>query len=139
MNPTHLSGKCFCGAVEYKLVGGVSEAFFCHCESCRRSSGAPFVAWGRIKITKFEFTKGEISTFKSSPRVHRSFCTKCGTEVAYKHDDYQAEVDIRLGTLNDPDEVVPDHHVWIAEKLSWIHIRDDLPKYQKRRPEGGGI
>jgi len=42
-----LTGRCLCGAVRYECGAPISPAAFCHCESCRRASGAHAVAWDR--------------------------------------------------------------------------------------------
>ena len=40
-----LEGGCLCGAVRYRISGSPLSSVNCHCESCRRASGAPAVAW----------------------------------------------------------------------------------------------
>ncbi len=34
-------GRCLCGAVEFEAQGAPKWVCWCHCESCRRHSGAP--------------------------------------------------------------------------------------------------
>ncbi len=40
-----LTGGCLCGAIRYRYQGTLGAAFNCHCSICRRSAGAPFLAW----------------------------------------------------------------------------------------------
>ena len=40
-----LTGGCFCGRVRYEARGPAFNRTSCHCSICRRTSGAPFVAW----------------------------------------------------------------------------------------------
>ena len=51
-NPT-FPGRCFCGQVRFELSGKPVFACHCHCESCRRAAGAPFVTW--ISFGRDEF------------------------------------------------------------------------------------
>ncbi|WP_282610251.1 GFA family protein [Pelagibius sp. Alg239-R121] len=135
MSRTELSGRCLCGAVQYRITGQPDDAFYCHCESCRRSSGAPFVAWGRVPQTRFELTQGALSKFASSPDVTRSRCTGCGTEILYQHKDCLPDLDFPLATLNNPEDVAPAYHVRTVEKLPWVQLGDGLPKYEAWRPK----
>jgi hypothetical protein len=38
-----LEGGCLCGSVRYRIVGTSKSIGHCHCESCQKASGAPFV------------------------------------------------------------------------------------------------
>jgi membrane dipeptidase len=37
------TGRCYCGAVRYELVGSIGPLLNCHCKCCRRAHGAAFV------------------------------------------------------------------------------------------------
>ncbi|RAP56985.1 hypothetical protein [Oleiagrimonas sp. MCCC 1A03011] len=38
-------GHCLCGAVAYVARSEPVNPHYCHCDACRRSAGAPVVAW----------------------------------------------------------------------------------------------
>lgn len=38
-------GQCHCGAIRYEVSGEPVYHALCHCRDCRRSAGAPMVAW----------------------------------------------------------------------------------------------
>ncbi len=130
-----VSGGCFCGYVRYRITGPLKEALFCHCESCRRSTGAPFTAWGRIQKTDFSLSRGNMTFYRSSLGVIRGFCNQCGSSVSYEHPDSQAELDFLLSTLDNPELLQPTYHVRVKEKLPWVEIGDDLPQYAGWRPK----
>lgn len=117
-----------CGAVTFVVRGVLENLCFCHCESCRRASGAPFVAWGTCNPTDLEI-EGELASYRSSPPVTRGFCSRCGTSVTYAHESRPGEIDIALATLDDPAALKPAYHLWVSEKLPWISIDDSLPQY----------
>ena len=40
-----IEGGCLCGAVRYRAFWPAYGITHCHCQTCRRASGAPFVTW----------------------------------------------------------------------------------------------
>ena len=69
-----LTGGCQCGAVRYRLEGEPTGANICHCRMCQKAGGAPFMAFGSLRMSEFVVTRGVISTFASSDIAERGFC-----------------------------------------------------------------
>jgi hypothetical protein len=44
-----LTGGCFCGDIRYAVTGSPFHPTNCHCSICRRTTGAPFVAWFSVR------------------------------------------------------------------------------------------
>ena len=44
------------------------------------------------------------------------------------------QVDLYIGTLDDPAAMAPTYHVHAGEQLPWFEIADDLPRYARARP-----
>jgi hypothetical protein len=130
-------GGCQCGAVRYRASGEGSNSTLCHCQSCRRSSGAPAVAWTTFRESKFVFTRGEPGRYRSSPPVVRSFCSACGTSLTYQHASFPDEVDVTVASLDDPSAFPPADHTWASEKIPWLELGDALPRYLRSRSEAG--
>lgn len=126
-------GGCQCGAVRWRGRAPVTNLCFCHCESCRRASGAPFVAWGTFSVPGFEIVGGSLAEQASSPRVRRGFCAACGTSLTYFHEGRAGEIDVTLASLDDPSQLVPERHIWVADKLPWVTLADGLPQYETVR------
>lgn len=124
-----LFGACRCGYVRYEVEDNLTNRCFCHCESCRRSSGAPFVAWGTSKVDDFQVLTGEMALHASSPKVQRGFCTHCGTSLTYANVGGPSTLDVALATLDQPQLIPPEFHIWLADKLEWVTLGDDLPKF----------
>jgi hypothetical protein len=38
-------------------------------------------------------------------------------------------VQVTLGSLDHPEAVRPDDHVWTSEQLPWLRIEDDRPRF----------
>lgn len=131
-----LYGGCLCGALRYRVSGAPTNRCYCHCTSCRRASGAPFVAWATFARSAFQLAQGTLSTVRSSDKVARGFCAACGTSLTYAHDERSAEIDVTLATLDDASAVAPEYHIWVWDKLPWVTIGDGLPQYRGWKKDG---
>ena len=67
------------------------------------------------------------SVFDSSPGVKRYFCPRCGTPVAYIAENLTNKMHFYLAALDNPEAFKPEGHSFKENKLSWLHLADDLP------------
>ena len=132
-----LTGRCLCGSIRYETAAPVSPPAFCHCESCRRATGAHVVAWMTVDRQALRWLGHEPRWHASSPGVVRGFCTGCGTPLTYRHDSYGERIDLTIATLDDPAPFAPVDHIWMADAVDWDHPADGLPQYPGLRPARG--
>ena len=59
----------------------------------------------------------------------RGFCNSCGTSITYAHDARPDEIDVTLVTLDAGATLRPERHIWVQDKLPWMDIRDELPRF----------
>lgn len=130
-----MQGGCFCGAIRYQADDLPFHETNCHCSICRRTSGAPLVAWFSVPKARFRILAGEPTRFRSSRKATRSFCSSCGTPLTFEHDDFPEEVDVTICSLDNPQAVLPKAHIWTSSRLTWIKLTDGLPSYHESRPE----
>ena len=133
MSEAEFSGGCLCGKVRYSVAGPAQQVCYCHCESCRHASGAPFVAWATFSADDFVAVRGEIKQHRSSEYVLRGFCATCATPLTYWHEARAGEIDVTLASLDAAGELAPRFHLWVQEKLPWVQLNDDLPRYDTVR------
>jgi hypothetical protein len=119
-------GGCFCAAVRYRISGAPRATSLCHCNSCRRTSGAPSVAWVVLRATDFAFVAGQPVAFCSSSHVVRTFCGKCGTPLTYQHDESPGTIDVTTSTFDFPERFAPTREVWLEHKLPWVAVNKAL-------------
>ena len=125
-------GGCHCGAVRYTVSGEPQHVALCHCSDCRKSAGAPAVAWAAFAEGEFNLLQGELTTFNSSGSAMRSFCPKCGTGIAYRNDDMlPGIVDIQAATLDNPNVLPVQAHSQTAERLGWMARAHELPQFER--------
>jgi hypothetical protein len=124
-----IEGGCLCGAIRYRATAEPRVSTLCHCRSCRLASGAPSVAWTVFPADAFEFASGTPLTFESSPGVMRGFCGRCGTPLTYRRICGTETIDVTTVTLDAADDYAPAKEIWVAEKLSWERLNDDMKHF----------
>ena len=129
---TWRSGGCLCGAVRFEVAAeGVFDAGYCHCSMCRRSTGAPVLAWALVRRDHFRITRGEPASFASSSACNRLFCRVCGGQVLYEAPNLPDVMGVHVATLEEevPDALRPRLHMCTDDALSWLMIEDELPRF----------
>jgi hypothetical protein len=132
-----LQGGCFCGAIRYRARSAPAASMICHCNSCRRLTAAPVVAWLTFAKASFEYLQGQPAELRSSPGVLRAFCSACGTHLTYHNDRYVDEIDVTTATLDDPAAFAPTHHSWLSHNIEWVRFGDGLAQYPRSSSSGG--
>jgi hypothetical protein len=118
-------GRCLCGAVQFEARGAPKWVCWCHCESCRRHSGAPanvFVSFDNDAVT---VTEGAIAKFQSSPGVERGFCARCGSTLTCSNQRLPAETHYYVGAFERAAELKPKGAFYGGERLPWLHLQDE--------------
>lgn len=127
-----LEGGCACRAVRYRLAARPLFVHCCHCRWCQRESGASYALNAMIETDCVERLGVEtlcVETPSESGRgqkVHR--CPKCQTAVwSHYGGAGEAIAFIRVGTLDDPDALAPDIHIYTESKQPWVTISHAVP------------
>lgn len=133
-----LSGSCLCGSIHYLVRGEPIYITHCHCQTCRKASGAAFVTWFTVRMSEVEWRGEPMAIYHSSAAVERGFCPRCGTTLTYRHESDPAELDITAASLHQPESLTPAHHTWWEARLSWADpkVLLTLPVYARSREEG---
>jgi hypothetical protein len=131
MSAAVYEGGCLCGAVRYRAQGASLGVEYCHCGMCRRASGAPVVVWADFPTERVTWLAGQPTWRRSSAGAERGFCAACGTALAFRGDRSPEQVSLSVGSLDDPARLAPQQHIYVAERLPWLAIADDLPRYER--------
>ena len=126
-----IRGGCLCGAVSFELIPPTDFLGHCHCRSCRRAHGAPFVSWTSVPHAQLRMLAGEPVWFRSSQKVQRAFCGRCGSPLLYRGDG-EDRTYIAAGALEDLPDRLPTEHVSFEEKVAWLEVADRLPKFRAK-------
>ncbi len=126
------NGQCLCGAIKYQLSGSPISVALCHCKDCRRSAGAPAVAWAMFPESALVVVSGHAKTINSSGAAMRSFCPECGSGLFYRNAEIlPGIVDVQSSTLDDPDALPPKLQIQVAERLQWMKHVHELPEVER--------
>jgi hypothetical protein len=123
------TGGCLCGAVRYLASADPLRVVSCHCATCRRVSGAAFMTFVHFPAGAFGWTSREPQRYRSSAEAERGFCPVCGSTLSMHEAVLADRVQVSLGSLDRPDLVRPDDHVWTSSQLPWLELVDDRPRF----------
>jgi hypothetical protein len=116
-------GRCLCGGIRFRAVGRPKWILWCHCESCRRHSGAPasvFVSFADDAVT---ITSGAITKYNSSPGVERGFCAQCGSTLTCSNEKLPNEAHFHIGAFERAADLAPTGELFTDERLPWVDSR----------------
>jgi len=131
-----LKGSCACGRVRYEIRGELlGPVTCCHCWRCRKHSGSSFGTTAGVNASDLSLVAGEelLSSWESSPGVHRFFAGCCGSPIYKRNDAAAAVLGFRLGTLDTDPLKKAELHFMVGSKVPWVEIDDSLPQ------EPGGV
>ena len=129
-----IDGTCLCGAVQYRVNGGLSDAGHCHCSMCRKAHGAAFATYASVDPERFRWVSGEnlVSLYEASPGACRVFCSVCGSNLGATESGRMTSV--TLATVDGTHGTQPRSHIFVGSMASWYEIRDDLPRFDAWPP-----
>ena len=127
-------GGCFCGNVRYRAEGDALRVMHCHCSICRRVSAAPVVTWITFPTKDLSWTKGDPSVLKSTADATRYFCADCGSHMVFVIDGAE-ELDVTVASLDHPENIEPNHHIFVDTRMAWLKLADGLPEYDDWGPD----
>ena len=125
-------GGCTCGAVRYRMTSAPMIVHCCHCRWCQRETGASFALNAMIEADRVVLVSGVpelVDTPSNSGKGQRVYrCPSCRIALwsTYSGLGDKARF-VRVGTLDDPDRLKPDIHIFTASKQPWLSLSPDIP------------
>lgn len=131
---TTQEGGCTCGHVRYKVIAEPLIVHCCHCRVCQRQTGTAFALNALFEAKHVEVLKGAVSEITvPSPSGKGQKIARCPIcEVAVWSNYYMGGIRdgirfIRVGTLDEPDNLPPDVHIFTKSKQPWVVLpKDDI-------------
>ena len=127
----NFTGGCLCGAIRYRATAAPLRGVICHCEQCRRHSGAACLAFVHFPVAAFTWLGAAPTWYRSSQFAERGFCAICGSTLAMREEVLADRVQICIGTLDAAESVQIQDHVWTSSRLPWFDVRDELPRFSR--------
>ncbi len=115
------TGGCLCGDVRVVASGQPNRVAICHCIDCRKHHGAIFYA-AAIFSQNAVVIKGKTQNYGG-----RFFCPRCGSSVFARSAD---EIELYLGTLDNPNQLVPSYESHITRREQWLPVFSNMKQYK---------
>jgi hypothetical protein len=135
------TGGCLCGDVRILASGRPYRVGLCHCLDCRKHHGALFSAFAVFPqdAVTIDGETGEYAgrtSCSAAPQAAsaRHFCPRCGSSVFARTGD---EIEVHLGSLDAPDQLMPTYELWTVRRESWLPPFPLTRRYDRDR-EGTG-
>jgi hypothetical protein len=129
---TFFDGGCTCRCLRYRMTTRPLFVHCCHCRWCQRETGASFALNALIEADRVQLLQGEVEVINTPSNSGKgqkiSRCPRCRIAV---WSNYAGAGDtihfIRVGTLDEPDRLPPDIHIYTASKQPWVILPPDMP------------
>ncbi len=136
-----VEGGCDCRAVRYRVLGAPLFVHCCHCRWCQRESGSAFALNALLEAERVECL-GVAPELVATPtesgagqQIAR--CPQCRVAVWSHYAGSGPLVKfLRVGTLDDPDLLPPDIHIFCSSKQPWFALPPGavaVPEYYDRQ------
>ncbi len=132
MSDATFDGGCDCGHVRYRLTSAPLFVHCCHCRWCQRETGASFALNAMIEADRVTTLSGDVdwvdtpSASGAGQRIAR--CPRCRLAVWSCYAGAGPVVRfVRVGTLDEPDRLPPDVHIFTASKQPWVVLPPGTP------------
>ncbi len=127
-----IEGGCDCRKIRYRMMSSPLFVHCCHCRWCQRESGASFALNAMIEADRVTLLAGApeiVDTPSASGKGQKILrCRACrialwshyagaGTAVSF----------VRVGTLDNPDLLPPDIHIFTSSKQPWVVLPPGAP------------
>lgn len=129
-----MTGKCLCGAIEFKFTPKENIAFNCFCSICRRSHGADYATQIPSSKSSLVFISGKdhLTEYKSSQYGNRAFCKTCGSRLMnYADTGISDYMSVSLSCVSANHEIKPAANFQVASKAAWVNPDQGIPSYAK--------
>ena len=118
-------GGCTCRAVRYRMEIAPLFVHCCHCRWCQRETGTAFALNALIESDRLTVLAGEPETVLTPSLSGKGQkIVRCATCRIALWSHYAGGGDrvsfVRVGTLDNPDLVSPDIHIYTASKQPWV-------------------
>jgi len=139
-NSFPVNGGCDCGTVRYRMESAPLIVHCCHCRWCQRESGASFALNAMIEADRVTELNGA-PQLVDTPSASGSgqLVARCPTCKVALWSNYAGAGPlvrfVRVGTLDNPDLLPPDIHIFVGSKQPWVVLPEHtpaVPEYYER-------
>jgi hypothetical protein len=124
-DPDALTGGCGCGAIRYRMESAPLYVHCCHCRWCQRETGTAFALNALIESDRLTLLAGQpevVDTPSASGKGQLiARCPQCRVALWSHYSGAGRKASfVRVGTLDAPDRLPPDMHIFTCSKQPWV-------------------
>jgi hypothetical protein len=125
-------GGCTCRFVRYRMIGRPLYVHCCHCRWCQRETGSAFAQNAMIEAERVEVLGGSVEVIATPTLSGKGQkISRCPTCRIALWSSYAGAGDairfVRVGTLDEPERLPPDIHIFTASKQPWVVLAPNVP------------
>lgn len=120
-------GGCACGHVRYQVISEPMIVHCCHCSWCQRQNGSAFAVNALLEADRVQLLAGDVENLEmASPSGNGQTIARCPhCRVAVWSNYYMGGLKdrirfVRVGSLDNPDLMPPDVHIFTSNKQAWV-------------------
>lgn len=133
-----MKGRCYCGEVQFEVMGKPVLKAQCHCRECQYITGGGPNYFMTVPEDGYRITRGMPKEFTRSdipnPRT-RQFCPTCGTHLTTLI-KARGLVVVKIGTLDNPAEDYrgPRAAIYMKDTQPYHVVPEGLPCFEDLPP-----
>ena len=128
-------GGCACGKTRYQVIKKPMFVHCCHCHLCQQQTGSAFILHAFLEPENIKIISSNLTTHNmpagSGQRHIVKRCAHCATGIISHYGPKDTLSIIKVGTLDDPNLMPPDAHVFTKDKLDWVTLPKGIPSFEK--------
>lgn len=127
-----LEGGCDCGRIRYRMETAPLIVHCCHCRWCQRETGTAFALNALIEAERLTHPTAEPELVETPTRSGRgqriARCPSCRIAVWSNYGGLGPIIRfVRVGSLDTPDVLQPQIHIYTASKQPWVVLPQGVP------------
>lgn len=135
-------GGCLCGAVRYRIDARPLSVNACHCDDCKKLSGATNLLMLLTTRAQFAKEQGETQAFRKTADSGREVdivrCATCGTRLWHEPLVGAEYILVAVGTLDDASWAIPSQHIWASRAEQHTRFTPDALIVEDQPPDRTG-
>ena len=127
-----MRGHCTCRRIRYEVTSRPLFVHCCHCRWCQRETGSAFAINAMIETDRIRLTADApelVDTQSNSGKGQKIMrCPDCRVAVWSHYPGAGPRFAfLRVGTLEEPDLLPPDIHIFTGSKQPWVVLPAGVP------------
>lgn len=121
-----IKGSCACGRIQYTGTAMPDGMSNCHCHTCRKLGGGPFLAFASVPTASIHWLRRP-DLWTKSDIAERGFCSSCGSTLSMQYYCQSDRIAVTASSIDDSRLPLrkASEHIFLKEKATWLDLPDD--------------